>query len=109
MKAIMGVGAVGNRVLWRFSKSLVDAFSASTRDGSVHALRRHASLEGGRTDLAERRVAPPLVIEHFDVVEQLHLGLAVAVEVLAEFALDRREEAFHHGIDGPPWSSWRRR
>ena len=35
------------------------------RNGSVHALRRRASLESGRTDLAERRVATPLVIVGF--------------------------------------------
>ena len=29
----------------------------------------------------------PLVIEHFDEIEQLHLRLAMAVEVLAELAL----------------------
>ena len=36
-----------------------------------------------------------LVIEHFNVVEQLHLRLAVAVEVLAQFALHCREETLH--------------
>jgi hypothetical protein len=39
-----------------------------------------------------------LVIEHFEVVEQLHLRLAVTVESFPELALDRREEAFHHGV-----------
>ena len=50
------------------------------------------SLEGGRTALGERRVPAPLVIEHFDVVEQLHLGVAMAAELIGELALDRREE-----------------
>ena len=54
-----------------------------------------------RPDLAERRVATSLVIEHLDVIKQLHLRVAVAVEVLAELALDRREEAFRHGVDAP--------
>jgi hypothetical protein len=44
----------------------------------VHALFACASFERGRTDLTERRVPTPLVIEHFDVVEQLHLGFAAA-------------------------------
>ena len=43
-------------------------------------------------------MSPPVVIEHFDVVEQLHFRVPVAVEVLAELALDRREEAFHHRV-----------
>ena len=33
------------------------------------------SFEGDRTNLAERRVPAPLLIEHFDVVEQLSLPL----------------------------------
>lgn len=33
----------------------------------------------------------PLVIEHFDVVEQLHLRVAVAGELVRELALDRGE------------------
>ena len=44
-------------------------------------------FEFSRADLAERRVPTPLVIEHFDVVEQLHLGFAAAVEVIPELAL----------------------
>src|SRR5258705_9194830 len=59
---------------------------------------RRASFEGGRTDLAERRMAAPLVIEHLNVVEQLHLGLAEAVEAIGELALHGREEAFHHRV-----------
>ena len=39
-----------------------------------------------------------MVIKHFDVIEQLHLRVPVALEVLAELALDRREEALHDGI-----------
>jgi hypothetical protein len=49
-------------------------------------------------DLAERRVTTPLVIEHLDVVEQGLLGVGVALETLALFALDGREPAFHHGV-----------
>ena len=59
---------------------------------------RRLAFEGGRTDLAERRMATLLVIEHFDVVEQRPLRRAVAVEVLAELALHGREKALHHGI-----------
>jgi len=40
----------------------------------------------------------PLVIEHFEVVKPLGLGIAVAVEPLAEFALNRREERVHDGV-----------
>src|SRR6266571_687643 len=39
-----------------------------------------------------------LVIEHFDVVEQLHLGVPVTFETLSELALQRREEAFRHRV-----------
>jgi DNA-binding transcriptional LysR family regulator len=62
----------------------------------VHALFACASFERRRTDLPQGRVSPPLVVEHLDVVEHLHLGQAVALEVLAEFALDGREEALGH-------------
>ena len=41
---------------------------------------------------------PFLVIDHFDVIEQLHLRVPIAVEVFAELALDRREEALHHRV-----------
>jgi len=58
-----------------------------------------ASLEFGRTDLAERRVTPSLVIEHLDLVEQLHLGLAAAREAIRRLTLDdRRKERFPHGV-----------
>src|SRR5574340_508633 len=40
----------------------------------------------------------PLVIEHLDVVEQLDFGHAAAFEAFAEFALERRKEALHHGV-----------
>src|SRR5712692_7085546 len=40
----------------------------------------------------------PLVIEHFDVVEQLHLGIPVTFEALPKFALHGREEALHHRV-----------
>src|SRR5215831_8651157 len=59
---------------------------------------RGASLERGRADLAERGVAPPLVVEHLDVVEQFHLRLAEAVEPVGELAFQRREEALHHRV-----------
>jgi hypothetical protein len=32
-------------------------------------------------------------MEHFDVVEQLHLGLAAAVEAVGHLALDARSES----------------
>src|SRR5207245_11741702 len=38
------------------------------------------------------------VIEHFDVVEQLHLRLAVALEPFAELTLDRRDKRFHDRV-----------
>jgi hypothetical protein len=46
---------------------------------TVHSRRlsHRSSLEGGPTDLAEGRVPAPLVIEHVDVIEQLHLGFAL--------------------------------
>jgi hypothetical protein len=50
-------------------------------------LSHRASLEGGRTDLAKGGVPAPLVIEHFDVIEQLHLGLAAAVKAIPQLAL----------------------
>src|SRR5687767_8987878 len=61
-------------------------------------LRHGSSLESGRTDLAERRVAAALVVERLDVVEQLHLGLTEAPKAIGELRLQRREEAFHHRI-----------
>jgi len=47
-------------------------------------------FEFSRPDLAERRMPTPLLIEHFDVIEQLHLGFAAAVEVSPELALHAR-------------------
>ena len=35
----------------------------------------------------------PRVVERFDVVEQLALALAVAVELIGELGLQRREKA----------------
>src|SRR5829696_3676692 len=52
-------------------------------------------------DLAQGRMTPPLVIEHFDVVEQLHLGFSAAVEVLAELELHGGEETLHHRVEAP--------
>ena len=57
----------------------------------------------------------PLVIEHLEVIKQLHLGLAEAVEAIGQLTLDRREEALHHGVivavtaathatDDAPWA-----
>src|SRR6266511_2042680 len=60
-----------------------------------------ASFEGGRTDLAKRRMAPPLVIEHLDVIEQRHLGLAVTWKPLGLLLLHGGEEALHHRIEAP--------
>ena len=37
----------------------------------------------------------------FEVIKQLHLGLAEAVEALGQLTLDRREEALHHSVDAP--------
>src|SRR5437899_11658245 len=57
---MMGVGAVGNRVLCGFPNPCGRVLGVH-RDGSVHALRRRASFERGRTDLAERRMTATLV------------------------------------------------
>ena len=43
-----------------------------------------SEVQIGRTDMVERRVTAPLVVEAFDVIEELHRGLATALEVLAE-------------------------
>ena len=43
-------------------------------------------------------MASPLVIEHFDEVEQGHLRVAAALEVLTLLAFHSREEAFHHRV-----------
>jgi hypothetical protein len=43
-------------------------------------------------------VSSPLVVEHFDVIEQLHLGLAATLKVLAELTLHGREPTLHHGV-----------
>ena len=43
----------------------------------------------------------PLLIEHLDVIKQLHLGVAVAGELVNKLTLDGRKEAFHHGVDAP--------
>src|SRR5215207_6748750 len=93
----MGVGAVGNRVLRGFPSPGGRVLGVH-RDGSVHALRRGLAFKRGRTDLAERRMAPPLVIEHLEVLEQRDLRLAGAVESIGDFTLHRREERFHDGV-----------
>ena len=43
-------------------------------------------------------MSPSLVVEHLDVVEEGHLGLAAALEVLPELGLHRREPALHDGV-----------
>src|SRR5262245_18783437 len=40
----------------------------------------------------------PLVIEHLDVVEQLHLRCAVAFKAIPELALEGGDEALRHGV-----------
>jgi hypothetical protein len=67
-------------------------------DGFLCALTLGAAFKLRRTDLAERGMPPPLVIEPFDAVRQRHLGLAAAGEALAFLALHRRKEALHHGV-----------
>jgi hypothetical protein len=78
----------------RSVRSFTRGFSAA----STPPLRRAPSFERRRTDLAECRMAAALVIEHVDVVEQLHLGFAAAVESVSHFTLHAREEALHHRI-----------
>ena len=43
----------------------------------LRCVSRRLVLKCGRTDVAERRVPTPLVIEHVDVIKQLHLRVAV--------------------------------
>ena len=43
-------------------------------------------LEDGGTHVANRGVTTALVIKHFDVVEQRHLGVAAAGESIGQFA-----------------------
>src|SRR2546427_7871007 len=64
----------------------------------IHALFALASFEFGRTDLTERRMSSPVVIEHFDVIEQLHLGFTAAREAIGGLALHAREETLHHRV-----------
>jgi hypothetical protein len=59
---------------------------------------RALSFVSRGTDLTQRRMTTPLVIEHFDVVEQLHLGFAAVVEVLSELELHGGEETLHHRV-----------
>ena len=63
----------------------------------IHAPSR-ALFEFRWTDLAQRRMSAPLVIEHLDVIEQGRLRVRVALEAIAFFALHRRKEAFHHRV-----------
>jgi hypothetical protein len=69
----MGVGAVGNRVL-------------GGCPGPSYALES-SSLIRGRTDPAERRMATPLVVEHFDIIDQRHLPVAAAGLINGDQAL----------------------
>jgi hypothetical protein len=55
-------------------------------------------FEGGWTHLPKRRVSPPLVVEHFDVIEHGHLGLAVTGKPIAELFGERGEEGFGDGV-----------
>jgi hypothetical protein len=71
-----GVGAGENRVLCGFPNPCGRVLGVHG-DGSVHVLRRRLALEPGRADLAERRMSTTLVVEHLNVVEQRHLGVAV--------------------------------
>ena len=93
----MGVGARGKPRSVRFSKSLWTR-SCVHGDGSVHALRRRVAFELSRTDLAECRMATPLVIEHFDVIEQRHLRVAVARKPIRFLFFHGCEETLHHRI-----------
>ena len=71
---------------WGWVSSLWDtAFSAVFH--RIHALLAVTSFEFGRTNLTERRMSASLVIEHLDVVEQLQLGLAAAVEAIGRLTL----------------------
>ena len=96
MRALQGIG--GGQVEHHADRG---SRRAPPREG----LGRCLSLEPGRTDFAERRVTASLVIEHLDVVEQRHLGVAVARKALGLFALDlhaleRIEHRFVLVLDG---------
>lgn len=60
--------------------------------------RSGPAFERGRTDVSDRRVTTPLIVEYLDVVEHVPLRLAVAVKVLTQLALDRREEALQDAV-----------
>ena len=64
--------------------------------GGVSQAARRSNVAGLIWPSVECHPSP--VIQHFDVIEQRHPRVPVAVEVLAELALDRREEALHDGI-----------
>src|SRR5207245_5593274 len=51
-----------------------------------------------RTPIADRRVATPLVIKHFDVLEQLPLRFVAAVEPFAQPGLHGREQRLQHRV-----------
>ena len=58
------------------------------------------TLEVGRADVAERRVATDTIVEHFDVLKCLVLGLRPGGEdgLVNELHLQRGEEALGHGV-----------
>ena len=66
--------------------------------GELSCRSSHLSFKLSRTDLTERRVSSPLVVEHLNVVEQRHLGVAAAGEVFPELVLHRGEPTLHDGI-----------
>jgi hypothetical protein len=66
--------------------------------GLCRRLSRCSALERGRTDLDEGRVPAPLVIEHLDVIKQLHHRLAAAVESIPQLALHGEKKTLHHGV-----------
>src|SRR6188474_2018047 len=61
-------------------------------------MRSGRALKRRRTHVTNRRMPTALVVEHLDVVEQLHLGVAAALESIGELGLDGREERFHDRI-----------
>ena len=64
----------------------------------VHTLFERSPFVRGRTDLPDRRMPAALVIEQFDVLEQLAFRFATAVEAIGELGLHGREAAFHHRV-----------
>src|SRR5262249_2510976 len=69
--------------------------SSASQGGEGHP-RRPFVLR--RALVAERRVPTLLVVEHLNVVEQLLLGRRIALEALAELALQRGVPALHRRV-----------